>query len=67
MTQSRLNLGERGDTLSTFASATLAVAMIAAIILGVGGARLVRRERQRGMLMIAAALVIFANVLIWTV
>ena len=41
--------------------------MIAAIILGVGGVRLVRRDRQRGLLMIAAALVIFANVLIWTV
>ena len=53
--------------MSTIASATLALAMIAAIILGVGGVRLVRRDRQRGLLMIAAALVIFANVLIWTV
>ena len=41
--------------------------MIAAIILVVGGVRLARRERQRGLLMIAAGLVIFANVLIWTV
>jgi len=41
--------------------------MIAAMILAVGGARLVRRDRQRGLLMIAAALVLVANVLIWTV
>ncbi len=41
--------------------------MIAVFILIVGGVRLVRRDRQRGLLMIAAALVIFANVLIWTV
>ena len=67
MVQSRLNLGERLNILSTIASATLALAMIAAIVLAVGGARLARRDRQRGLLMIAAALVIFANVLIWTV
>ncbi len=52
--------------MSTIASATLTLAMIAAIILSVGGVRLVRRDRQRGLLMIAAGLVIFANVLIWT-
>ena len=40
--------------------------MIAALLLAIGGARLVRRDRQRGVLMIAAATVIFANVLIWT-
>ena len=49
-------------------STALAVAMIAAGILLVFGIRLVRRpnERQRGLLMIAAALVLIANVLIWT-
>ncbi len=41
--------------------------MIAVLILTVGGARIVRHDRQRGLLMLAAALVIFGNVLIWTV
>lgn len=53
--------------METIASAALALGVIAALILLVGGVRLVKRERQRGLLMIAAALVIFANVLIWTV
>ncbi|MDQ3075026.1 MAG: hypothetical protein M3Q88_05385 [Pseudomonadota bacterium] len=53
--------------METVASAALALGVIAALILTVGGARLVRRERQRGLLMIAAAVVIFANVPIWTV
>lgn len=52
--------------MTTIASAALTLAMIAALLLGIGGARLVRRDRQRGVLMIAAAAVIFANVLIWT-
>jgi hypothetical protein len=55
------------SVLSTLASAALAIAMIAAMILAVGGIRLVGRERQRGLLMIAAAVVLVANVLIWTV
>lgn len=53
--------------MGTIASAALGLGMIAAMILGVGGARMVRRDRQRGLLMIAAAVVIFANVLIWTI
>ena len=53
--------------METIASAALALGMIAALILVVGGVRLMRRERKRGLLMIAAGLVIFANVLIWTV
>ncbi len=53
--------------MATIASAALALAMIAAIILAIGGVRLVRSDRQRGLLMIAAALVIFGNVLIWAV
>ena len=51
--------------MTTIASATLALMMIAAGILGVGGIRMVGRDRQRGLLMIAAALVLVANVLIW--
>ena len=43
------------------------MAMLASLILAIGGAKLLARDRQRGLLMIAAALVIFANVLIWTV
>ena len=45
----------------------LAVAMMAVFALLVGGFRMVGRDRQRGLLMIAAALVLFGNVLIWTV
>jgi high-affinity Fe2+/Pb2+ permease len=43
--------------------------MIAAFLLAIGGARLaIRREdRGRGLLMLAAAVVLVANVLIWTV
>jgi len=53
--------------MGTIASAALALGVIAALILFIGGVRMVRRERQRGLLMIAAAVVIFGNVLIWTV
>jgi high-affinity Fe2+/Pb2+ permease len=47
----------------------LSVAILAAFALAAGGTWLVvkRRERKQGGLMIAAALVLFANVLIWTV
>jgi len=41
--------------------------MIAALLLAIGGVRMARRDRQRGLLMIAAGLVILGNVLIWTV
>ncbi len=54
----------QGADLETIASAALALGMIASLILLVGGARLVRRERKRGLLMIAAGVVIFGNVLI---
>ena len=53
--------------MATIASAALALGVIASLILVVGGARMIRQDRQRGLLMIAAAIVIFANVLIWTV
>ena len=50
-------------------AAALGIAMIAVFALVAGGIRIVRRreDRQRGLLMIAAAIVIFGNVLIWTV
>lgn len=53
--------------MGTIASGALALGMIASAILVIGGARMVRTDRQRGLLMIAAAIVIFANVLIWTI
>ena len=50
------------------ASTALALAMIAAALLAVFGVRLALRpaERKRGLLMIATALVLLGNVLIWT-
>jgi high-affinity Fe2+/Pb2+ permease len=52
-----------------FAAAAMAVAMIAAFLLAVGGSRLVLRpeDRGRGLLMLAASAVLVLNVLIWTV
>ncbi|MEO6248836.1 MAG: hypothetical protein ABIO85_09710 [Sphingomicrobium sp.] len=48
----------------------LTLAMIAAFLLGGAGLRWAFRSepitRQRGLLMVGAALVILANVLIWT-
>jgi len=49
------------------ASAALALGVIAALILLIGGVRMVGRDRKRGLLMIAAGVVIFGNVLIWTI
>ena len=53
----------------------LSIAMVAVVALVLGGISLLRRarregareHRQKGWLMIAAALVLFGNVLIWTV
>ena len=49
-------------------SGAMALAMIAAFLLGFAGFRLIRRrdDRNRGLLMVAAALVLIANVMIWT-
>ena len=49
-------------------SAMLSIAVIAAFALAGGGAWLLvkRRERKQGLLMLLAALVLFVNVLIWT-
>jgi hypothetical protein len=47
----------------------MAIAMIAAFLLAIGGAKLVRSRdsRGRGFLMIGAAAVLVMNVLIWTI
>ena len=46
----------------------MAIAMMAAFLLVIGGIKLARRkeERGRGLLMIVAAAVLVANVAIWT-
>ena len=45
----------------------LSIAVIAVFLLIVGGIRLIRTgDRTKGLLMIAAALVLMANVLIWS-
>ncbi len=55
--------------MQNFSSAAMALAMIAAILPIAGGVKLVldRQTRGRGALMIAAALVLVMNVMIWTV
>ena len=53
--------------MPVLASTLLSVAMLAAFALAIFGVRMLRRDRQKGLLMLAAALVILANVLIWTV
>jgi hypothetical protein len=52
---------------SGFATFALSLAMVAALVLAAGGIRLFAtgRDRQRGLLMIGVALVLFANVAIW--
>ena len=59
---------KREGDLQGLGSAVMAVAMIAAFLLVIGGIRLAWRngDRGRGILMMAAAVVIVANVLIWT-
>ena len=54
--------------MSSFATAALATAMIAAFLLIAGGIRLLlrREDRTRGVLMLLAAAVMIGNVLIWT-
>ena len=52
--------------MTTIASGALALAMIAATLLIIGGVRLYRHDRKRALLMIAAALVLIGNVMIWT-
>jgi hypothetical protein len=58
----------KGRSLSSIASAALAITMTAAILLLVFGVKLAMRpeERQRGLLMIACGVIFIGNVLIWT-
>ena len=45
----------------------LSIAVIAAVLLFVGAIRMFRNnDRQKALLMVVAALVLLANVLIWT-
>ena len=55
--------------MDSFPSAALAVAMVASLLLVAGGVKLAweRQTRGRGLLMIAAAIVLVMNVMIWTV
>jgi len=65
----RLSLGEgERAKVNSIVSAAMALAMIAAFLLGFAGFRLMRgkADRTRGVLMVAAALVLIANVMIWT-
>jgi high-affinity Fe2+/Pb2+ permease len=57
-----------GGALSGFAGGAMAVAMIAAFVLIIGGVKLALspENRSRGLLMLAAAAVLVGNVLIWT-
>jgi len=58
----------KGREVGSIASATLAITMVAAILLLIFGIRLASRpdDRQRGLLMIACGIIFIGNVLIWT-
>ena len=55
--------------MGTIASAALALAMIAAFLLSIGGMRLILagEYRKQGLLMLLAALVLVGNVLVWMI
>ena len=55
--------------MSHISSIAPAIAMVAAMLLVIGGVRLLRdrQTKGRGVLMIVAALVLVMNVMIWTV
>ncbi|HEY7005608.1 MAG TPA: hypothetical protein VH392_03915 [Sphingomicrobium sp.] len=55
--------------MNEFSSIAMAIAMVAAFLLLIGGFKLAldRQTRLRGVLMIVAALVLVMNVMIWTV
>ena len=55
--------------MQNFSSVAMAIAMVAAFLLIAGGIKLAldSETRVRGVLMIAAALVLIMNVMIWTV
>jgi hypothetical protein len=54
--------------MEEFTSGAMALAMLAALLLALGGAKLAlhRPTRGRGILMIVAAAVLVTNVMIWT-
>ena len=58
----------KGRVMAGFGGAAMAVAMLAAFALVIGGVKLALRpdDRKRGALMIVAALVLVGNVLVWT-
>ena len=61
-----------GDGFVVIGQTALALAMIAAFVLGVFGTRLAVRnvgagDRRQGVLMVVAAAVLVGNVLVWTV
>jgi high-affinity Fe2+/Pb2+ permease len=60
---------KRKAAMTNFSSIAIALAMIAAFLLVIGGVKLAtdRQTRMRGVLMIVAALVLVMNVMIWTV
>lgn len=55
--------------MTGFGAALLSIMMIGVFALAAGGTYVLvsRRDRKRGVLMLAAAAVILVNVLIWTV
>jgi len=55
--------------MPNFSSVAMALAMVAAFLLIIGGVKLIldRQTRVRGILMVVAALVLVMNVMIWTV
>jgi hypothetical protein len=55
--------------MENISSVAMALVMVAALLLLAGGVKLAlaRQTRGRGALMIAAALVLVMNVMIWTV
>lgn len=58
----------QAGAMYTIAVTALSLAVIASFALAGGGIYLLvkRKERKQGLLMLGAALVLFANVLIWT-
>lgn len=55
--------------INNLTTAALAIAVISAFLLAIGGVRLLRAQptRKQGILMLAAAAVLLMNVTIWTV
>ncbi|MBW0145146.1 hypothetical protein [Sphingomicrobium clamense] len=58
--------------MSGIAAAALSIAMIAAALLGgVGFKQILKKDdkiaRQRGLMMVAMAIILIGNVLIWTI